>query len=46
MQKEIYDLLQEIRKEIELIEKRLDEIEQNSPNLNSSENEQNDNKKW
>ncbi|WP_179631879.1 hypothetical protein [Clostridium peptidivorans] len=39
MQKEIYNLLQEIRKEIELIEKRLDEIEKNSTNLNSSENE-------
>lgn len=39
MQKEIYDLLQEIRKEIELIEKRLDEIEQkNSTSLNPSEN--------
>lgn len=45
MQKEIYDLLQEIRKEIELIEKRLDEIEQKSPNLNLSENQQNDCKK-
>lgn len=40
MQKEIYNLLQEIRKEIELIEKRLDKIEQNSTNSNPSENEQ------
>lgn len=40
MQKEIYNLLQEIRKEIELIEKRLDEIEKNSANSNSLENEQ------
>lgn len=40
MQKEIYTLLQEIRKEIELIEKRLDEIEQNSTNSNPIGNEQ------
>lgn len=37
MEKEIYDLIREIKKEIELIEKRLDEIEQNSTNSNSSE---------
>lgn len=38
MERELYDLIQEIKKEIELIEKRLDEIEQNSTNSNSSEN--------
>lgn len=42
MQKEIFDLLQDIRREIELIEKRLDEIEQNSSKSTSAKNENNE----